>query len=137
MGGLESRKIENGILPERLALLAGFFVLVAAAPAAALAAVGLYGVLSYLVVRQWREIGIRMALGAQRRTIARMILTDMALMIALGVAVELAAGPALARYLESMLFEVKPSDWSSAALPAMGPLTRALRVDPGAALRCE
>ena len=142
---LESKKIENGILPERLlALLAGFFVLVAAA----LAAVGLYGVLSYLVVRQTKEIGIRMALGAQRGTVARMVLTDMALMIALGSALGLAAGLALARYVESMLFEVKPSDWTSAALPlavmaaiaaiaALGPLTRALRVDPGAALRCE
>jgi hypothetical protein len=142
---LESKKIENGILPERLlALLAAFFVLVAAA----LAAVGLYGVLSYLVVRQTKEIGIRMALGAQRVAVARMVLTDMALMIALGSALGLAAGLALARYVESMLFEVKPSDWTSAALPlaalvaiaavaALGPLTRALRVDPGAALRCE
>jgi predicted permease len=142
---LESKKIENGILPERLlALLAGFFVLVAAA----LAAVGLYGVLSYLVVRQTKEIGIRMALGAQREAVARIVLTDMALMIALGSALGLAAGLALARYVESMLFEVKPSDWTSAALPlaalvaiavmaALGPLTRALRVDPGAALRCE
>jgi putative ABC transport system permease protein len=142
---LESKKIENGILPERLlALLAGFFVLVAAA----LAAVGLYGVLSYLVVRQTKEIGIRMALGAQRGAVARMVLTDMALMLALGAALGLAAGLALARYVESMLFEVKPSDWTSAALPlaalaaiaamaALGPLTRALRVDPGAALRCE
>jgi predicted permease len=142
---LESKKIENGILPERLlALLAGFFVLVAAA----LAAVGLYGVLSYLVVRQTKEIGIRMALGAQRGAVARMVLTDMTLMIALGSALGLAAGLALARYVESMLFEVKPSDWTSAALPlaalvaiaamaAVGPLTRALRVDPGAALRCE
>jgi predicted lysophospholipase L1 biosynthesis ABC-type transport system permease subunit len=69
-------------------------------------------------------------------------------MIALGSALGLAAGLALARYVESMLFEVKPSDWTSAALPlavlvaiaamaALGPLTRALRVDPGAALRCE
>jgi len=142
---LESKKIENGILPERLlAMLAGFFVLVAAV----LAAVGLYGVLSYLVVRQTREIGIRMALGAQRGTVARMVLTDMALMIALGSALGLAAGLALARYVESMLFEVKPSDWTSAALPlaalvaiaamaALGPLARALRVDPGTALRCE
>src|SRR3984957_7862304 len=142
---LESKKIQNGILPERLlALLAGFFVLVAAA----LAAVGLYGVLSYLVVRQTKEIGIRMALGAQREAVARIVLTDMALMIALGSALGLAAGLALARYVESMLFEVKPSDWTSAAWPlaalvaiavvaAMGPLTRALRVDPGAALRCE
>jgi len=142
---LESKKIENGILPERLlALLAGFFVLVAAA----LAAVGLYGVLSYLVVRQTKEIGIRMALGAQRGAVARMVLTDMALMIALGSALGLAAGLALARYVESMLFEVRPSDWTSAALPlaalatiavlaALGPLTRALRVDPGTALRCD
>jgi predicted permease len=142
---LESKKIDDGILPERLlALLAAFFVVVAAA----LAAVGLYGVLSYLVVRQTKEIGIRMALGAQREAVARMVLADMALMIALGSALGLAGGLALARYLQSMLFEVKPSDWTSAALPlaalaaivaiaALGPLTRAFRVDPGAALRCE
>jgi hypothetical protein len=142
---LESTKIANGILPERLlAMLAVFFVIVAAA----MAAVGLYGVLSYSVSRQTREIGIRFALGAPRDAVAVSLLSRIALAIALGAALGLAAGLGVARYVESMLFEVRPADWTSAAIPlaallavavlaAIEPLSRAVRIDPSEALRHE
>jgi putative ABC transport system permease protein len=142
---LESTKIANGILPERLlAMLAGFFVVVSAA----MAAVGLYGVLSYSVSRQTREIGIRFALGAPRDAVAMSLLSRIALAIALGAALGLAAGLGVARYMESILFEVKPSDWTSAVIPlaslvavaalaTLEPLARAVRIGPGEALRHE
>ena len=142
---LESTKIANGILPERLlAMLAAFFVVVSAA----MAAVGLYGVLSYSVSRQTREIGIRFALGAPRDAVAVSLLSRIAFAVAVGAVLGLAAGLGVARYVESMLFEIKPSDWTSAAIPlaallavatlaAIEPLARAIRIDPSDALRHE
>ncbi len=142
---LESTKIANSILPERLlALVAAFFVVVAAA----MSAVGLYGVLSYSISRQTKEIGIRFALGAPRQDVAMSLLARIGLAIGLGAAIGLAAGLGVARYIESMLFEVKPSDWVGTALPlafllaiailaSLQPLARAIRIDPGSALRHE
>jgi predicted permease len=140
---LQSARIGESILEERmLAVLGGFFALVAVV----LAAVGLHGVLSYSVVRRTREIGVRMALGASFGTVIRTIAADIALTLAAGLAAGLAGGFPLARLVTSTLFEVKPSDFASVALPlvcllaacaasALPPALRAARIDPAEALR--
>jgi len=142
---LQSTRINNTLLRERLlALLSGFFSVVALV----LAAVGMYGVLSYSVIRRTREIGIRMALGAQQSGVARMIVRELLTVIGFGVIAGAAGGFALARYVASLLFEVKPSDavslilpvlclFVSAAIAALAPTLRAARVDPIIALRYE
>ena len=142
---LESTRFDETILQERmLALLGGFFALVAVV----LAAVGLDGVLSYAVVRRTKEIGIRVALGAPVAGVIRTVTGDVAVAVAIGVAGGLAGGFALARSLASLLFEVKPSDFGSVAWPlaslllasaaaAISPAMRAARVDPMEALRYE
>jgi putative ABC transport system permease protein len=142
---LQSTRINNTLLRERLlALLAGFFAIVAVV----LAAIGLYGVLSYSVVRRTKEIGIRVALGARQLGVVRLVVSDVVLVIAIGLALGIAGGFALGRFVASMLFEVKPSDFWSLALPlacflaasalaALPPAFRAVRVDPIVALREE
>lgn len=142
---LQSTRIDQTLLAERLlALLAGFFALVALA----LAAVGLYGVLSYSVVRRTKEIGIRMALGARPSSVIGLVMKDVTSMTVLGLAAGLAGGITLARYIGSLLFEVKPADAESVALPllclllasvlaALPPALRAARVEPTVALRVE
>ena len=141
----QSRLVDETILRERLlALLSGFFAVVALV----LAAVGLYGVLSYGVARRTREIGIRLALGAQPGAVVRLVVGDVALLVAAGLAGGVAIGLLLARFLASLLFEVRPSDfWSLApplawlllatALAALPAAARAVRVDPTVALRYE
>jgi ABC-type antimicrobial peptide transport system permease subunit len=142
---LQSTRIDNTLLRERLlALLAGFFALVAVV----LAAVGLYGVLSYSVVRRTKEIGIRIALGARQARVFRLLVSDIYLVIVVGLACGIAGGLALSRYVSTLLFEVKPLDFPSLALPlicliaasglaALAPAMRAVRVDPTVALREE
>ena len=116
--------------------------------AALLAAIGVYGVLAYAVVQRTQEIGVRMALGAQRGQVLAMIMRKGLMLTLLGVTVGLAAAAGGARYLESMLFEVKPLDaWTFtivavsftlvAALASYLPARRATRVDPVVALRCD
>ncbi len=142
---LQSTRINNTLLRERLlALLAGFFAIVAIV----LAAIGLYGVLSYSVVRRTKEIGIRVALGARQLGVVRLVVSDVVLVIAIGLAIGIAGGFALGRFVATLLFEVKPSDFWSLALPlacflaasglaALPPAFRAARVDPIVALREE
>ena len=142
---LQSTQIDNTLLRERLlALLAGFFALVAIV----LAAVGLYGVLSYSVLRRTKEIGIRIALGARQSKVVRLVVSDLYLVMAFGLACGIAGGFALTRFISTLLFEVKPSDVPSLALPlacllaasglaALAPTLRAVRVDPIEALREE
>jgi putative ABC transport system permease protein len=142
---LQSTLVTNTMLRERLlALLSGFFALVSLA----LAAVGLYGVLSYSVVQQTREIGIRMALGAPRRTVVRQVVAGVVGYVALGTIFGLAAGLWLSRFVTWLLYESRPSDPSSILLPlallllvaivaSALPARRAATVDPIVALRDE
>ena len=113
-----------------------------------LAAIGIYGVTSYSVSRRTREIGIRMALGADRSTVLRLIIRQGLVLTALGVAIGLAAGAAGAQVLRSLLFGVSALDpvafggaallFGAVALTASYlPARRATRVDPTLALRAE
>jgi predicted permease len=113
-----------------------------------LGAIGLYGILSYVVARRTREIGVRMALGAQASRVQRMVVVQGARVVLVGVTVGLAVAVASTRVLERLLFDVEPADPSTflsmtAALVAVGllaswlPARRASRVDPIESLRGE
>jgi putative ABC transport system permease protein len=126
-----------------LALLALFGGL-----ALALAAVGIYGVVSCAVTSRTREMGIRMALGAERRDVLAMVLRQAALLACAGLAAGLAASLALTRFLSTLLFEVRTTDLATLAsiaalLAAVAlaagylPARRAASVDPTVALRYE
>jgi predicted permease len=125
------------------ALLTAFTLL-----AVVLAAIGLYGVLAYSVAQRTREIGIRVALGAPRSRIARLVVAQAAVLALIGAAVGLLAAHRAARLLGSMLYGVAANDpWSFAAggavllltalIAALVPTRRALRVDPLVAMRAE
>jgi predicted permease len=142
---LQTTLIDNLLVRDRLlALLAGFFGVVALV----LAAIGLYGVLSYSVVQRTREIGIRMALGARAFQVIRLLIAEVALVVALGVVAGLAGGFGLGSYVTSLLYEVKPGNSSTLVLPLLGlmfgcliaalpPAWRAMRLNPVVALRQE
>ena len=119
-----------------------------AALAVILAIVGLYGLIAHMVLQRTREIGIRVALGAQRRDILRMVLRQGIRATLAGVAIGVLAGLALTRLLSSLLYGVTPRDWLTfsgvtilllvVALAACAiPARRAMRVDPIVALRYE
>jgi predicted permease len=112
-----------------------------------LAAIGIYGVVRYLVAERTQEIGVRMALGATRGTILSLMLGGMARWTLAGAAVGLAGGWMAARLLESLLFEVRAHETmvyaaalalliTVAFLAAWFPARKATRVDPMVALRC-
>ena len=122
-------------------LFGGFAVL-----ALLLAAVGTYGVLSYQVTERRREIGIRMALGARREAVLRSVLGYGLKPTGIGLLAGLASAVALTRLMETLLFEVRPTDPATllsvaamitfvAAVACLVPALRATRVDPMAALR--
>lgn len=113
-----------------------------------LAAVGISGVVSFAVSQRTREIGIRMALGAQKGAVIRLILNRSMAAALIGVGVGLAASLALTRFLSGLLFEVKPMDpiilgaaasilASVAFIACYLPARRATKVDPMIALRCD
>jgi putative ABC transport system permease protein len=113
-----------------------------------LAAVGIYGVISYAVSLRTRELGIRMALGAARKDVLRMILRQGLKLAAAGLLMGLVASVIFTRFMTSLLFQVKPADMATtvgvmAMLAAVAmlanylPALRASRVDPNEALRCE
>jgi predicted permease len=116
--------------------------------ATVLAAVGLYGVMAYAVARRTREIGIRMALGAARARVLRMVLTEVFLMASGGVILGLVAAFFATRRVQAQLFGLSPSDPVSligamgvlltvAMLAGFGPARRATSIDPNVALRGE
>jgi predicted permease len=133
---------------EAARLYESFLSVIFAAFAVLLAALGLYGVISYSVGQRTHELGIRMALGAQYRDIVRMVLGEGLLLASIGIAIGIAGALALTRFLRSLLFEIKPTDPATfiaaailltlVALAACYiPARRAMRVDPMIALRYE
>ena len=121
---------------------------IAGAMALTLGMVGLYGVIAYSVLQRTREIGIRMALGAQRMDMIRLLLGEGMLVILIGLAIGLAGSLALTRFLSSLLFDVTATDPLTfggvpllLALVALAacyiPARRGMRVDPVIALRYE
>src|SRR5262249_43320590 len=124
-------------------LIGGFSLL-----ALLLAALGLYGLLAYNVAQRTRELGLRMALGAQQRDLLRMVVKNGLKLTAVGIAFGIAGGLALTRFLASLLFGVTPTDPSTfmavgivlfiaAFAASYVPALRATRVDPVVALRYE
>ena len=138
-------RIDNNVSNERMiALLATSFALAALL----MTGVGLYGVLAYATVQRTKEIGIRMALGAQRFAVIRLVLTDMTRVALAGVAVAIPLAVRLARWMRSQLFGVQPLDPLTMAgcialtvamvlVAAALPSRRAASVDPTKALRTE
>jgi ABC-type antimicrobial peptide transport system permease subunit len=138
-------RIRSGLVRERLlAMLAGFFGVLAAA----LVLIGLYGMISFGVAERRHEIGIRIALGAERRRVITLIMRQalgvLAIGLALGAAIALAAAPAAA----TLLFGLEPTDPATlvsaavalvavAALATYIPARRAARLNPLIALRQE
>jgi predicted permease len=127
-----------------LAMLALFF----AAVALLLAAVGLYGVLDYSVLQRRREIGIRMAIGAPAGSIARLVTVEIFAMVLVGALAGVALGMASVRYIEALLYHVKPGEPAMLVLPsctilaaallaALPAVFHAVRIDPVAMLRSE
>jgi predicted permease len=140
-----SRVIDASVAQQRfnMILLCGFGLI-----SLVLGAAGLYGVMSYTVARQTKEIGVRMALGAARSDVTRMVLQDAAVLVGIGLAMGIAAALAGARILSSLLFGVAPRDplmLATASIlllftglfAAWWPARRAARVEPMAALRLE
>jgi len=124
--------------------LLGGFALVAVL----LAAIGLYGVVSYGVALRTREVGVRMALGAQRMDVLRLVLAGGAKLVALGVIAGLAGAAASTRLMGTLVFGVSPVDPLTFAVAVLVlvavallahwlPIRRALRIDPALALRAE
>ena len=121
---------------------------IAGVMAFALGVAGLYGVISYSVAQRTREIGIRVAMGAQHSTVRRMFIAEGARLAAIGIAVGSVAALGLTRLMHSLLFGVKPIDpltyagvaaalAAAAAMASYIPAMRATKVDPADALRAE
>lgn len=140
-----NRQLDESLVLERFVttLSTAFGIL-----ATVLAMVGLYGVMAYTVARRAREIGIRMALGALGGNVVRLIMREVAVLIAIGVAIALPAAYGLTRLVRSQLYGVEPHDPLTLAAATVGlsavallagfiPAWRASRVDPVKILRYE
>jgi predicted permease len=138
-------QVDDTVFTDRLVT---YFSLALALLASLLAAVGLYGVMAYVVARRTREIGIRMALGATQRNVAGMVLQEIGAIAAVGLIIGLTAAYGIGRVMESLLFGVKASDpfvfvaatgllIIVAALAGWLPARSAASVDPMVALRYE
>jgi predicted permease len=141
----QEAQIDDSLAQERLfASLVSLFSVITLA----LACVGLYGSVAYMVTRRTRELGVRMALGANRFAVLRMLLGQVAITVGVGLAIGLPATWMLTRVIESQLYGIKPHDPISmgvtslavllvATTAALLPARRALRIDPLRALRYE
>ena len=141
----QSAAIDELLKQERLiARLSSCFAVLALV----LACVGLYGLLAYDVSRRTREIGIRMALGAQRNEVLRMVVRQGIILAIVGTAAGMVLALGVARYLATLLYGVRPFDpvtfavvaillFAVAAAACYVPARRATRVDPLVALRYE
>src|SRR3989454_2135250 len=141
----EEAQISNSLTTERmiasLSTVFGFL-------ATLLAGIGLYGVMAYTVAQRTREIGIRMALGADRRKVIWMVMRDVLLLVAAGIGAGIPAALALMRAVETQLYGLTAHDPSTLAVATAGlalvactagylPALRASRLDPMVALRYE
>jgi ABC-type antimicrobial peptide transport system permease subunit len=138
-------EIRASLWQERIvAILSAYFGLAAVA----LAAIGLYGALSLAVAHRRRELGIRVAIGAQAADIVRAVCSPMAAAVGCGIAAGLAASAALLKVTRALLYGVEPLDATSmaaavvvvlacSALASLAPARRAAQVDPALALREE
>jgi hypothetical protein len=141
----QNELIESQTIRERLlAMLAMFFAVVALV----LAGVGLYGVLNYSVVERRREIGIRLAIGAQASKIVRLVTVDIFTMVMLGAVAGVGIGMGFVRFIETLFYQVKATDFAmlmvpgatiaaAAVLAALPAVVHAVRIDPVETLRSE
>ncbi len=137
--------LDTSIAQQRMSMVVfGVF----AGVALVLASIGLYGVVAHGVTERTHEIGVRMALGAERRHVLALVVRQGLSMAIVGTAVGIVAALALSRLIESLLFRVKPTDPTTfglviatllgvAALACYVPAWRATRVNPTQALRAE
>lgn len=142
LGTLEAQLAESMPVMRATATLAGFFGLLAVV----LAAIGLYGIMSYSVARRRNEIGVRIALGAGQSRVVRMVLGDMGRIVAIGVVLGIALAMSATRLIASFIYDVQRNDPATlagsaivlglvGAFAAALPAWRAARLDPVAALR--
>jgi ABC-type antimicrobial peptide transport system permease subunit len=140
-----TQMVGGSVSRERMvALLAGFFAVLTLV----LSAIGMYGLLNYSVIRRKREIGVRMALGASRSGVVRLVIREALWMVVPGIALGAVGAWAASRFVRSLLFGVKPLDpWvltastavllATAVIACLLPARRAAAVHPMDALRTE
>ncbi len=139
------KHVGNALQQERMiATLSAAFGLLATL----LAAIGLYGVMAYVVTRRTREIGIRLALGAKRARVLSLVMSEVGVVIAAGLCIGVPGALMLSRYVQSQLYGIRPNDPATvaaaafvvtavAAVVGLLPARRASRIDPVRALRYE
>jgi predicted permease len=144
MKTLEKQMSESLVTERLVATLSTSFGLLATL----LAAVGLYGVMAYMVAQRTREIGVRMALGAASTDVIWLVMKEVLLLAGIGIAIGLPAAYGLTRFVKSQLYGIQPNDAPTIVVAVMGiavvailsgymPARRATRVDPMRALRWE